>query len=381
VIQQITQTMALRSPCTTLLVALCRVNSWEPDFFELGTINYGHLISTQPWIRQQEEMKMLYAMEEVGFMVLTNHGIPKELMDDSWNKTRDLFDSPFSNKKAVEMTKEYIYGYSADEILSKSEAIKYFQNGSVDDSEPVPVANDQKEMFAAWIGAEGTNRLDAVRWPAEPLGLKESWTSYYRECEQIAAQLLRSFASILNLTAGHFEPFISDHMSAIRALNYPPQSEGTEPPEGSMRCSAHSDYGTFTLLRQDGVGGLQLDVSGHDEWVDVISDHYDFIVNLGNTMKLWTNDRFKSTRHRVVNPRTAKERERRQSIAFFHNLNGDALIETIPSCTAEDGTSKYQPILFRDFLNSLHRGSQTNHRRHDQIEPECDAKGQCLEGE
>ena len=111
----------------------------------------------------------------------------------------------------------------------------------------------------------------------------------------------------------------------------------------------------------DGVGGLQLDVSGENEWVDVISDHYDFIVNLGNTMKLWTNDRFKSTRHRVVNPRTESEARRRQSIAFFHNLNGDALIETIPSCREEDGTSKYEPILFIDFLNFLHHGSQTNY--------------------
>ena len=93
-------------------------------------------------------MKMLYAMEEVGFMVLTNHGIPKHVMDETWNRTRDFFDSPLENKEAVQMTKDYIYGYSADEILSKSEEIKYFKNGSVDHSEAVPLANDQKEMFA-----------------------------------------------------------------------------------------------------------------------------------------------------------------------------------------------------------------------------------------
>lgn len=344
-----------------LLAVLSSADQWEPDFFELGTINYGHLISDQKWIRQQEEKKMLFAMEEVGFMVLTNHGIPKHIMDGTWNRTRDFFDSPLENKMAVAMTKEYIYGYSADEILSKSEDIKYFKNGTEDNAGDAPLANDQKEMFAAWIGAEGTKRMDGVKWPAQPDGLKESWTAYYRECELIAAQLLRSFASILSLEEDHFVAFISDHMSALRALNYPAQPEGAEPPEGSMRCSAHSDYGTFTLLRQDGVGGLQLDVSGNDEWADVISDHYDFIVNLGNTMKLWTNDRFKSTRHRVVNPRNEHEAQRRQSIAFFHNLNGDALIETFPSCRDRGGGSKYEPILFLDFLNSLHHGSQTNY--------------------
>ena len=131
-----------------LFILQCSSESLEPDFFELGTINYGHLVSSQPWIRQQEEMKMLYAMEEVGFMVLTNHGIPKHVMDETWNRTRDFFDSPLENKEAVQMTKDYIYGYSADEILSKSEEIKYFKNGSVDHSDAVPLANDQKEMFA-----------------------------------------------------------------------------------------------------------------------------------------------------------------------------------------------------------------------------------------
>ena len=133
---------------TNLLV--CNADSWEPDFFELGTINYGHLISSQPWIRRQEEMKMLYAMEEVGFMVLTNHGISKQIMDDVWDRTRDFFDSPLENKESVQMTKDYIYGYSADEILSKSEDITYFKNGTVDESESVPLANDQKEMFAGY---------------------------------------------------------------------------------------------------------------------------------------------------------------------------------------------------------------------------------------
>ena len=135
-----------------------------------------------------------------------------------------------------------------------------------------------------------------------------------------------------------------------------------------MMMTAHSDYGTFTLLRQDGVGGLQLDIDGNDNWMDIISDQYDFIVNLGNTMKLWTNDRFKSTRHRVVNPRNLKEKQRRQSIAFFHNLNGNAKIETIPSCKYKNGTSKYPSIIFKDFLNYLHHGSQTNYDINQKIE-------------
>ena len=201
--------------------------------------------------------------------------------------------------------------------------------------------------------------------------MKETWIAYYRECEIIAAQLLKSFANILDLDCEYFEKFIDDHMSAMRALNYPKQEiNDSEIPLGSLRCSAHSDYGTFTLLRQDGVGGLQLDIDGNNNWMDVISDQYDFIVNLGNTMKLWTNDRFKSTRHRVVNPRNENEAKRRQSIAFFHNLNGNAKIETFPSCKHENGTTKYKPILFLDLLKDLHHGSQTNYDINDKDKTE-----------
>eukprot|EP01083_Nonionella_stella_P262446 892425_1 len=90
----------------------------------------------------------------------------------------------------------------------------------------------------------------------------------------------------------YFDSYINDHMSAIRALNYPSiELEEAMKDDNSWRCSAHSDYGTFTLLRQDGVGGLQVEVN-KNKWMDVVSDQYDFIVNLGNTMKQWTNDRF-----------------------------------------------------------------------------------------
>ena len=110
-------------------------------------------------------------------------------------------------------------------------------------------------------------------------------------------------------------------------------------------------YGALTLLIQDHVGGLQIDL-GNNTWIDIISDHYDFVVNLGDLMKIWTNNRFKSTRHRVINPRNKKESQRRQSIAFFYHLNANALVETIPSCLI-NGTSNYEPIIFSDLWTKL----------------------------
>eukprot|EP01084_Bolivina_argentea_P090653 163314_1 len=325
-------------------------HSFVPQYYDLATINYGHLTSKHPQIRLKEENKMLNAMEHIGFMVLTNHNISKYIMDDIWNTTKLFFDSSIENKLSIPMTKEYIYGYSANEILKQSE------DGNTDD-----LMNDNKETLSFWIGAPNTNRLNNVLWPKEPLRLKDSYIIYYRECELIASQLLKSFANILELDdIDYFEQFLDDHMSALRTLNYPSQNveNNNNNNNNSFRCSAHTDYGTFTLLRQDCVGGLQVELN--NEWVDVMSDSYDFIVNLGDLMKRWTNDRFKSTRHRVVNPRNEDEAKRRQSIAFFHNLNANALVETIPSCLDQNGKSKYEIILFEEFLRSKHDPTVTS---------------------
>eukprot|EP01084_Bolivina_argentea_P063715 116271_1 len=331
----------MQSKLTIWLAAfICMTTSFTPTFYELATINFGHLTSSHPWIRRVEEEKMLNAMEHIGFMVITNHGISKQTLDDMWNVTEAFFNTSDENKHSVVQTEDYMYGYEDDEALGYTEKIKYFDNTS--DTVQYTFV-DKKEMFAAYIGSEQSpNRLQDVRWPTEPAGMKDAWVKYYRGCEGIARQLLKSMAIILKLDEDYFESFIDDHMAAIRALNYPSLDTDELSDENTWRCSAHSDYGTFTLLRQDAVGGLQVELN-EDEWVDVISDRYDFIVNLGNTMKQWTNDRFKSTRHRVVKPRDAEEAARRQSIAFFHNPNGNAMIQTLPTCASSDGTSNYEP--------------------------------------
>ncbi|ETO28588.1 2OG-Fe(II) oxygenase family oxidoreductase [Reticulomyxa filosa] len=261
--------------CSVVAVVLGTKNA-EEEIFSLAVINYGHLKSAVPSIREFEEKKLLHALETIGFFVLTNHDVSKEIMDKAWNKTREFFDTSKENKMAVPMTKEYMYGYSADEILSRSETKNGYGLGS-----------DQKETFQVFIGGPSTNRAKDVRWPVQPTDMQEAWTNYYRyfffflfffasilpppffffnytkrACEKVIAGVLQSVARLLKLPDTWFEDKINDHMSALRALNYPQQDQ--PPPENSIRCSPHSDYGTFTLLRQDDMGGLQVDKKGID---------------------------------------------------------------------------------------------------------------------
>merc|ERR1712228_454992 len=128
--------------------------------------------------------------------------------------------------------------------------------------------------------------------------MPHSWTRYYRQSELLIDGLLQSIASVLDLPDDFFEQYNDDHMSVLRATNYPK----IEADDSSMdyRCSPHTDWTLLTLLRADIIGGLQVENRTSHKWIDVVTDFYDFVVNIGDLMERWTNDRFKSTRHRVV---------------------------------------------------------------------------------
>jgi isopenicillin N synthase-like dioxygenase len=161
---------------------------------------------------------------------------------------------------------------------------------------------------------------------------------YYRAMAALAATLMDVFAEALGLDDGFFRPLIDRHGSAMRMLHYPHQA--SSPPSGQLRAGAHTDYGTLTILAQDAApGGLQVrDAAGR--WVSVPHEPGAFVVNLGDLMARWTNDRWRSTLHRVVNPPMVDGSNERFSIAFFHNANWDALV----TCLTEDATPKYPPI-------------------------------------
>jgi isopenicillin N synthase-like dioxygenase len=135
----------------------------------------------------------------------------------------------------------------------------------------------------------------------------------------------------------------------MRVINYPDQPD--DPLPGQLRAGAHSDYGTLTILRSENVaGGLQVrDRAG--AWVDVVTMPDSFVINIGDMMQYWTNDRWISTIHRVVNPpRDQNLGSRRQSIVFFHSPNENTLISCLDGCSSAANPPKYPPILAGEHL-------------------------------
>jgi isopenicillin N synthase-like dioxygenase len=280
-----------------------------------------------------------------GFLAIAGHGVPQPVIDGIWNAARAFFDLPAEEKqKARAPYAGYPYGYLGPqaEALAKSRGV---------DTPP-----DLKESFNGGPRAVPPGLTDSQAlafcyaptiWPEKPDGFREAWLAYYGEMERLAARIMAVFAVALGLPEAFFERFIDQPISALRALNYP-HPEGP-PLAGQLRAGAHSDYGSLTiLLPQAASGGLEI-LAPDGAWRAVPPVPGAFVINIGDLMARWTNDRWVSTLHRVVNPvPDARGSTRRQSLAFFHQPNWLAEIVALPGT----GAPKYAPVLSGPYLMS-----------------------------
>jgi len=330
----------------------------QPDSL-VPIIDIGDLTSNDDAAKLALAKRIGKACEEIGFFIVVNHGVPKGVVDKVWTQTLNFFDQPLEEKCKLISDDEakYPYGYSmlGAETLSRGKSV---DNLSADDSPDSKPAGDMKEMFNMGPCDERAG-MPQRRMPSEPAGFPPAFERYYEEANMLAHRLLGAFALALDLPEDWFVQKMDKHISALRANNYPSQ-QGVRVPPGSIRCSAHTDYGTLTILKSGGPG-LQVSKDKDDPvWHDVPYVEDGFVINLGDLMRRWTNDRWSSTLHRVVNPPTGQETEwgRRLAIAFFHNLNKDAKVEAIPSCVDDQHPSRYDSIVAGDFLMLKHLASQ-----------------------
>lgn len=300
--------------------------------------------------RKRELGKQVDAIcRTTGFLAIRNHGVPQAIIDAVWGKAHAFFDLPPEEKQNARAPyKGYPYGYLGPELeaLAKSRDI---------DSPP-----DLKESFNGGPLTQPVSMTDpealafcyaATIWPEKPDGFVEAWKAYYSSLEDLAARVMRLFAVALDLPEGYFEGFIDTPISALRALNYPEQHVPPKP--GQLRAGAHTDYGSLTiLLPQAGSKGLEL-MTPDGQWTPVPPVPGAFVINIGDLMARWTNDRWVSTLHRVVNPSPEDGgMARRQSLAFFHQPNWDAEIAVLDACLNEGETAKYAPVLSGPYLMS-----------------------------
>lgn len=283
----------------------------------------------------------------VGFLTIKNHGIANEIVDQAWAAIRAFFDLPLEEKlksKSSDPTCPRGYFPIAAEALARSLGVE--------------TPPDVKESFG--IGPlhapPDEVNLDDLEfhygdnlWPASPTELRVALITYFSAMQLLGSQVLRLFAAALELPHDFFERFHNHPMCALRCINYPATNEPLLPRQKG--AGEHSDYGSITILKSDpDVPGLEIKLpSGRWASAPLVRDK--FIINIGDMMARWTNDRWVSTLHRVVHQETVDGgTNRRQSLAFFHNTDFDAVIECIPTCLPSAEQQHYGPVLAGQYL-------------------------------
>jgi len=196
-------------------------------------------------------------------------------------------------------------------------------------------------------------------WPSEPAPLRPGLVGYFEEVAALCHRVTRLLAVALDLDEGFFEDKTDHSTNTVRVNHYERGPGEPEPIEGQQRMGAHTDYGIVTILYADPVPGLQI-VGPDGQWHDVQPPEGAFLCNLGDLLAQWTNDRWRSTLHRVVPPLGSSTGPAvRRSVAFFHDGNYDAVVECLPTCCSADDPPRYPPVVAGEHLRAKLQGPRT----------------------
>jgi isopenicillin N synthase-like dioxygenase len=271
--------------------------------------------------------KVREACESFGFLIIGGHGVPSRLIEDLRSVAAEFFALPEDTKlrcRAVE-------GRGGYRAVGSSRL-----GSSRGDSKALP---DIAEFFSM---QRLTKRPGPPIWPDEPVAFADVFTRYHDTMERLALTMMEIFAVALGLDRGWFLREVPGWETRLLANHYP--ARDSVPPDGQIRLGAHTDFGTVTILHHDDApGGLQVQI-GPDEWFDVPAIPGHFTVNIGDLLAMWTNQRWVSTVHRVVNAPPGSRDSDRISIPFFQGVHADALISCIPTCTNEDHPPLHEAV-------------------------------------
>jgi isopenicillin N synthase-like dioxygenase len=169
----------------------------------------------------------------------------------------------------------------------------------------------------------------------------------YQTFEKTGAQLLEAIAIHLNLPTDYFQKQITAGNSILRSIHYPPI---TQEPASAIRAEQHEDINLITLLVGASAGGLQV-LNTHDEWVNVLPEIDEIVINVGDMLQRLTNNYLKSTTHRVVNPPREEWHMPRLSIPFFLHPVSQMDLTCLSSCVTADNPLHYEPITAGEYLD------------------------------
>ncbi len=279
--------------------------------------------------RKRVAAEVRSACRDIGFFYVRNHGVPETLIAATLETSRRFFAKPAAAKMQLLGAGGFGYDPPQRQVL---------------DAAAPP---DLKEGFMMGVTENALART--TKWPADMPELRERLHDYEAHLRELGRHLVRCIALSLDLPEDYFDAGYERASCSVRLLHYAPRPAAAPP--NQLGAGAHTDWGAITMLHQDGVGGLEV-LGADGEWIAATPIPGTFVINLGDMIRRWTNDRYRSTLHRVVSGTADRHR---YSIATFFNPSEDFRVVCVPTCLAADETPIYPPCTVGEHIMEMMR--------------------------
>jgi isopenicillin N synthase-like dioxygenase len=281
--------------------------------------------------------QLRHAFENVGFWYLRGHGIPRSLIDATFAECARFHAQSLERKLASRINQHNIGYMPMGGSTARGFKVNHNTKPSVNEAfflrrERTP---DDPDVIA------GKRFRGLNQWPADLPGFRETAVAYMAAMEALGKKLVRIYAVALDLPADYFDPMFAEPNMIQRFTHYPARPNYEE---NEFSIAPHTDSGFMTLLAPSEVPGLQIRLPD-GVWIDAPPDPDAFVVNGGDILKRWTNDRFLSTPHRALNV----SGRARYAIPFFFDTHPDTVIACLPTCRSPGNPPKYEPITYDQY--------------------------------
>jgi len=324
----------------------------------IPTLDIGAYLAGEAGALEALGTQLQAALENVGFYILVNHGIPFDQIERTFEAVKRFHDLPLETKSALRAN-EHNVGYMAvNTSVSRASQVEadaarkpnlveaFFVKRDLADDHPDVLANKLYRSANQWPD------------PADLPQFRETVVGYCTAMEALCRRLLPVYALALDLPADFFDAAFEAPQFSFRMSHYPPSETGEDDQFG---VSAHTDSSFLTMLSQADLPGLEVKLPGRD-WQGVEPPLGCIVVNSGDLLRRWTNHRFLSTRHRAINRNAGRDR---YAIPFFFDASADYPMACLPTCQAPDNPPRYEPITYTDYMKWFTRRNYDHVRERD----------------
>jgi len=302
----------------------------------IPSVNLKDFTSGDPVRKQKFVAEIGKAYEEIGFVALKGHFLDEDLVDNLYKEIKNFFALPLETKHKYEIPgiggqRGYVsFGKESAKGKKEGDLKEFWHFGQY--------VEDDAERAKEYPENVTVNELEHFN---------EVGKKAYQKLEETAKYVLRALALYLGLEETYFDNYIHNGNSILRPIHYPPI---TQEPDNAVRAAAHGDINLITLLM--GAQGRGLQVQNHNgDWIDAIAEPDELMINVGDMLSRHTNNKLKSTIHRVINPPRELWGTSRYSIPFFMHPISEMKLNVLDSCVDKDNPKQFEDITAGEFFD------------------------------